>query len=171
MLLLNEEIHKEVIRKRVPRAERFVWIATADIKDMHVEEGKRFVPYLQVLAKLVARGVEIRLIHAKEPGPLFRKDFDRFPELLDSDRFERLICPRMHMKCVLVDGNYAFVGSPNLTGAGLGAKHPDRRNFEAGIATEDPAQIQSLLNFFDRLYLGEFCRTCRLREICPDPIV
>ena len=30
-------------------------------------------------------GVDIRLIHAKEPGPRFRKDFDRFPELVESE--------------------------------------------------------------------------------------
>jgi phosphatidylserine/phosphatidylglycerophosphate/cardiolipin synthase-like enzyme len=74
------------------------------------------------------------------------------------------------MKCILIDGDYAFVGSPNLTGAGLGAKHPDRRNFEAGIATGDPAHIRPLLDFFDRFYLGEFCPDCRLRDVCPDPI-
>lgn len=34
-------------------------------------------PFIAVLVKLLKRGVEIRLIHAKEPGPAFREDFDR----------------------------------------------------------------------------------------------
>ena len=35
------------------------------------------VPFLKVLATLIGRGVEIRLIHAKEPGPNFCKDCGR----------------------------------------------------------------------------------------------
>ena len=38
-------------------------------------------PFIAVLVKLLKRGVEIRLIHAKEPGPAFREDFDRYPIL------------------------------------------------------------------------------------------
>ena len=34
------------------------------------------------IAGLLNRGVEVRLIHAKEPGPAFREDFDRYPTKL-----------------------------------------------------------------------------------------
>lgn len=170
-LLLNEETHRRVLLEALPGTRRFLWIATADLKDLHVDGGgRRFVPFLSVLADLVARGVEVRLIHAKEPGPRFREDFDRFPELLESDRFERLLCPRMHMKCVVIDGRIAYIGSANLTGAGMGAKHPDRRNFEAGILTDDAPTVTRLMETLDRLYLGDFCRTCQRRDVCPDPI-
>nr|MCH1922697.1 hypothetical protein [Shewanella ferrihydritica] len=64
-LILNEEIHTRVIRELVPQARRFLWIVTADIKDMHVARGRRSVPFLQVLAELVEEGVAVRLIHAK----------------------------------------------------------------------------------------------------------
>ena len=46
-LLLNEEIHGRVIGGLVPEARRFLWIVTADIKDMHVARGRRSVHSLQ----------------------------------------------------------------------------------------------------------------------------
>ena len=72
----NREIYEQVIRGRVPLAKRRLWIATADIKDMFVDSGVRDrMPFLKVLATLIGKGVEFRLIPAKEPGPNFRKDF------------------------------------------------------------------------------------------------
>lgn len=171
-LVLNEDHCKEVLDRLVEGARRFLWIATSDVKDVHVEgPGRRYVPFLSVLADLVKRGVEVRLIHAKEPGPAFREDFDRFPVLLESDGFERILCPRMHMKVVIADGQRAYVGSANLTGAGLGAKASHRRNFEAGVLLDDAESIGALMEELDRLYLGEHCVGCGRREHCPDPIV
>ena len=112
----------------------------------------------------------VRLMHAKEPGPRFRKDFDKHPDLLSSDLFERILCPRMHTKAVIVDGKLAYLGSANLTGAGIGAKHPDRRNFEAGILTDDQEIIRPLMDQLDALYLGDFCLKCQRRDVCPDPL-
>jgi phosphatidylserine/phosphatidylglycerophosphate/cardiolipin synthase-like enzyme len=169
-LVLNEAIHERVIGELLPQADRFVWIMTADIKDMHVRKGRSFVPFLELLSDLVRRGVGVRLFHAKEPGPRFREDFDKQTSLLESELFERVLCPRIHTKAVIIDGRAAFVGSANLTGAGLGAKHPDKRNFEAGFVTNMGEHIAPLMEFVDSLYLGERCGTCRRREHCPDPI-
>ncbi len=170
-LVFNGDIYRRVLLERLPAAESFVWIATADLKDLHLEVRKgKFDSILAVFADLIRDGVEIRLIHAKEPGPRFRKDFDRFPDLIESDAFERVLCPRNHAKIIVIDGQFAFVGSANLTGAGLGAKGPSRRNFEAGYVTDDKNSIQELMEFFDHLYLGEFCVKCGRRDVCPDPI-
>ncbi len=147
-------------------------MATADLKDLHYQRtARKFDTFLSLFADLVGDGVEIRLIHAKEPGPRFRKDFDRFPELINSDRFERVLCPRNHMKCVIVDGKRAFLGSANLTGAGMGAKSVKRRNFECGMMVESPETVQPLMELFDNLFMGEHCLKCERREFCPDPIV
>ena len=169
-LVLNEATYQLVLKELVMEARRLLWIVTADIKDLYIEDGKDFVPFLKVLADKLRDGVEIRLVHAKEPGPRFREDFDRFPELVEAEGFERILCPRMHMKCVIADGRKAYVGSANLTGAGMGAKSPHRRNFEAGVVTEDRETIGELMTFLDAFYLGDHCVKCQRREVCPDPI-
>ena len=66
-LLLNAEIHQRVLEELVPSAKRFLWILTADLKDLHVVRGRRAIPFLSVLNDLVESGVAVRLIHAKEP--------------------------------------------------------------------------------------------------------
>ncbi len=169
-LLLNREIYEVLIQEYLPEAKQFVWIVTADIKDMHVEAFGGFVPLLELLADMVSRGVAVRLIHAKEPGPRFREDFDRFDELVDNELFERILCPRVHTKAIIIDNQVAFTGSPNLTGAGMGSKHEDKRNFEAGFLFDDQADVQRLVDWVDKLYLGECCQSCRRRQYCPDPI-
>ena len=82
--------------------------------------GRDMVPFLEVLDTFVKRGVEVRLIHAKDPGPNWRDDFDRYSTLWTA--MERMLCPRVHFKCIIVDGVKAYFGSANLTGAGMGAK-------------------------------------------------
>ncbi|MDF1824865.1 MAG: phospholipase D-like domain-containing protein [Verrucomicrobiales bacterium] len=171
-VVLNEEIHDAIFKELIPSAKRFVWIATADIKDLHYHRtAKKFDTFLAMFDDLVTDGVEIRLIHAKEPGPRFRKDFDRFPNLIHSDRFERVLCPRNHMKCVIIDGKTAFLGSANLTGAGMGAKSTTRRNFECGMVIDEKDHVAPLMELFDNLFMGEHCTKCDRRDLCPDPIV
>lgn len=48
------------------QAKRSLWIGTADIKDLYVIQGRVEKPFLGILAELIGRGVEIRLIHAKD---------------------------------------------------------------------------------------------------------
>ncbi|MEZ5304218.1 MAG: phospholipase D-like domain-containing protein [Verrucomicrobiales bacterium] len=169
-LILNEAIYQRVIAEMIPGARQFVWIVTADLKDLHVKKGRKFVPFLEILADLVGSGIAVRLFHAKEPGPRFREDFDKYAALIESELFERILCPRLHTKAVIVDGSKAFIGSANLTGAGLGAKSPHRRNFEAGFLTDDPAHLAPLIAWVDSLYLGDPCAKCQRRATCPDPI-
>ncbi len=83
--------HYDKVVARVASVKKSLWIGTADIKDLHVKSSKSTEPFLGVLSKLLKRGVEIRLIHAKEPGPAFREDFDRYPILKTG--LERMLCP------------------------------------------------------------------------------
>ncbi len=171
-LVLNEDIHEAIFKDLIPSAKQFVWSATADIKDLHYHRtAKKFDTFLALFDDLVEEGVEIRLIHAKEPGPRFRKDFDRFPNLINSDLFERVLCPRNHMKAVIVDGKRAFFGSANLTGAGMGAKSATRRNFECGVVVDESEPVSELMELFDQIFIGEHCIKCDRRDVCPDPIV
>jgi len=169
-LILNREHYTRLIMEEIPKVRKFLWIATADLKDLHVAQGKRFMPFLAVLAGLVGRGVYVRLMHAKEPGPRFRRDFDKYPELLHPELFERVLCPRLHSKAVIIDGIIGYLGSANLTGAGVGAKNDQRRNWEVGILTTESHLLEPLMKELDTLWMGEHCLTCQRRSTCPDPI-
>ena len=162
----DREIYEKVILEAVPKAEKFLWLATSDLKDLHVKKGRKMVPFLEILSNLSAKGVPIRLIHAKEPGENFRRDFDRYPQLIDG--LERLLCPRAHLKTVVVDGRLAYTGSANLTGAGIGAKSGNRRNFESGILTTDPALIAPIMQQFDQIWSGLHCPKCQRKQYCAD---
>ena len=74
--LSNREIYTSVVCGIVPQARERLWIATADIKDMYVDAGgQEMVPFLKVLDGMVKRGIEVRLIHAKDTGPNWRGEF------------------------------------------------------------------------------------------------
>jgi hypothetical protein len=55
--LVDREIYEKVIQTAVPSAKRFLWIATADLKDLHVHHGAGMVPFLAILSNLIANGV------------------------------------------------------------------------------------------------------------------
>lgn len=145
-----------------------LWIGTADIKDAYVEIDGKMMPFLKLLAQLIRRGVEVRIIHAKEPGPAFREDFDRYPVLFD--RLERVLCTRVHFKILVFDCQEVYIGSANLTGAGIGMKGEGTRNFEAGILTDDPQIVEQAMDQFDEVWMGKMCKRCKRKEYCGDPI-
>ncbi len=165
---IADTVHYNKVLAKVANVMQSLWIGTADIKDLHVKVGATTKPFLAVIALLIRRGVEVRLIHAKEPGPNFREDFDRYPLLYD--RLERVLCPRVHFKLLVFDGKEVYIGSANLTGAGIGMKTADKRNFEAGILTDDPVIIEHAMTQFDDVWRGYHCKSCRRRDFCPDPI-
>lgn len=168
IVFVSGKDHYDKIIERVASVKKSLWIGTADIKDLHVKAGNKTKPFLGVLADLLKRGVEIRLIHAKEPGPAFREDFDRYPILKTG--LERMLCPRVHFKMLIFDFETAYIGSANLTGAGIGMKSSNRRNFEAGILTDDPALVEAASEQFDSVWRGEHCTRCGRRQYCADPI-
>ena len=141
---ISNSTHFKEVLSRVPNVKHSLWIGTADIKDIYINDEGQTRPFLALLAKLIRQGVEVRLIHAKEPGLNFREDFDKSPVLYD--RLERVLCPRVHFKMLVFDGKEVYVGSANLTGAGIGMKAETTRNFEAGILTDDPEIVEKAMN-------------------------
>lgn len=45
-----------------------------------------------------------------------------------------------------------------------------RRNFEAGILTNDPAIVEPAIEQFDTLWMGSHCKKCGRQEFCGDRI-
>lgn len=169
-LLSGEALYRRVVLEKMVQARESVLISTANVKAMLLElQPGRFRPVVELFARLSARGVTVRLLHAELPSRPFREAFDKH-QRLTSGGLELKICPRVHFKAVLIDGAWLYVGSANLTGAGLGAKHANGRNFELGFVTEDFGTIDTVSALFDAVWSGAECRRCRLHAVCSDPI-
>jgi len=164
--ITDRDIYEKVICGPLMKAQRFVWIATSDLKDLYVEKHGRMVPFLEILSDLSGRHVEIRLLHAKEPGAAFREDFDKYPNLING--MERILCPRVHLKAVIIDECFVYSGSANLTGAGMGAKSEHKRNFEAGIITDNRKIVGKVMEQFDNIWRGTHCSRCGRKKFCAD---
>jgi hypothetical protein len=129
--------HYERVVRAAMEARRSVWIATANLKELMVEDhravpGRRrsmrsggrgagaYRSILDVFDDLAGRGVELRILHASPPSRAFRAT------LAKSARLKRALalraCPRVHFKIVIVDGAFVYLGSANWTGAGLGPR-------------------------------------------------
>lgn len=112
--------------------------------------------------------MEVRLMHAKEPGLNFRADFDRYPALWSG--LKRRLCPRVHFKILVFDCEAAYIGSANLTGAGIGMKSDGKRNFEAGILSDESVLVDAAADHFDSVWTGTCCPSCLRKDYCPDRI-
>ena len=168
-IFISDAAHYSKVLELAMKASETLWIGTADIKDLYVSNGRTQKPFLGVLSDLIGKGVNVRLIHAKEPGPAFREDFDKYKNLVTG--LERALCPRVHFKIIVIDCRTAYIGSANLTGAGMGMKSPNRRNFEAGIVTDEPELVEAAMEEFDKVWRGEMCKKCQRKQYCGDPIV
>ena len=68
---ISDKEHYEDVLLLASKAKHSLWIGTADIKDLYVIQGKTEKPFLGVLSDLIGKGVEIRLLHAKNLGRTF----------------------------------------------------------------------------------------------------
>lgn len=176
-LLEDREHYEDVMLGAVSRARVSVWISTANLKEVMIEAPigsaararGRYLSITERLAELVRRGVELRILHASSPSRALRRALGRHPELT-LPTFELRQCPRVHMKVIAVDGNYLYLGSANLTGAGLGAKGVGRRNFELGICTDDDWMLDAVQARYERIWSGGECAACRLKAECGAPL-
>ena len=176
-LIADRRHYDAVILPALRNARVSLWIATANLKDVHVEApiGTRarargeHMSATECFEELVGRGVELRILHGGPPSRPFRASLAR-RRGLKSPRFELRHCPRVHLKLVVVDGTSLYLGSANFTGAGIGARGEGRRNFELGIATEDDVLLDAAQARFDRIWSGGECGSCRMRRECPGPL-
>jgi phosphatidylserine/phosphatidylglycerophosphate/cardiolipin synthase-like enzyme len=176
--LVRDSAHyPELLVGGIMKAKVSVWIATANLKDVHVEAPigtrararGRYVSILEVFRDLAARGVEVKILHGCAPSRAFSAGLVRARGARALGIAMRR-CPRVHMKMIAVDGALLYLGSANFTGAGLGAKSEGRRNFEAGIVTDDDVLLDEMQAAFQQIWSGSACKSCKLRGECPAPI-
>jgi len=187
-LVLNEDHLGAVLKPALQRCRYRLFIASADVKLVHVPgAGRRARSILALFDDLSERGVETRLLHSGIPSgpflealkerqvgekgsdPFFDPETEKGPDP-GRGRFTMRRCPRMHVKAVVADGRWMYLGSANLTGAGIGAKSARRRNFEAGLVTDDLALIDPVVDLLDAIWTGARCDDCGRRAHCPVPL-
>jgi len=175
-VILNDEHLGGVLEEAFEKCRHRLFIATADVKELHMPvsgarrrgrgRGARAKSILDVFDDLGKREIEIRLIHSGIPsGPFLARLKEGVPKTLIMRR-----CTRVHAKAVIVDGLFMYLGSANLTGAGLGAKSAKRRNFEAGIWTDDASLIDPVADMLEEIWSGGHCERCGRKEHCPEPL-
>ena len=166
--VVNEDHLSAVLDEALSVCRRRLFIATANVKDLHLPQAgsRRGRSILDVFEELSRRNVEIRLLHSGVPsGPFLAQLKEGVPSELQMRR-----CPRVHAKVVVVDGRRMYLGSANLTGAGLGAKSARRRNFEAGIWTDEVTLIDPVADMLEAVWNGSECAHCGRKDHCPVPL-
>ncbi|MGO9568814.1 MAG: phospholipase D-like domain-containing protein, partial [Desulfomonilaceae bacterium] len=145
-LLFDRDIYESFTEVHLTKARRFVWISTANVKGTGLRYQGRFMSFVDLMASLVNRGVSFRIIHAELPSRPFRERYEQIDSKGQlSAGVEFLHCIRMHAKIFIIDGRIALAGSPNLTGAGIGAKAKTKRNFEAAFLFEGEKETEPFM--------------------------
>ncbi|HTJ40668.1 MAG TPA: phospholipase D family protein [Kofleriaceae bacterium] len=177
--VVSGRAHYDEVVAAAIQAHTSVWIATANLKELMIEDHRAkpgvrrrlgratYRSVLAAFAELAARGVEIRFLHAERPSRPFRAELAKHPELAE---IQMRVCPRVHLKTVVVDGGLLYLGSANWTGAGLGVRGSGRRNFELGIVTDDAQLLDEVQAMYERIWSGGECASCKLRPLCPAPL-
>lgn len=163
-IIQNDEHYKFVVEEGILRAEKSIWIATANLKDMQIAMcGGRFKSIASFLNEQAEAGICVRLLYGGEPSMYFKKSFEK---LKKHKNFLLKRCQRNHFKTVIIDGKYMYLGSANLTGAGIGFKKSNRRNFEMGIITSDFNEIDKVQSLFNLIWEDGFCEECGRKKYC-----
>jgi len=165
--LTGSDIYDRVLADLIPSAADSLLIATATLKAARVIRGDGSAESIvHLLARMGERGVAVRILHSGVPSGPFLEEL----KAVEPHAFEMRRCPRTHFKAAVIDGEQLYLGSANLTGAGLGAKSAGRRNFEIGLVTDDPGLVDTVADLFEAIWSGALCESCQRRPHCPVPL-
>ena len=170
-LIINENHYQDVIQ-RICTAKSSIRIMTANFKrfnlkptDSQGEGYKDGTPFVKYLMAKAVQGVSVQIICSK-PSSFFMDEWQEYFQQMKPDLFEYKFCERNHAKVVIVDDIIAYVGSANVTPAGLGQGIFTPGNFEAGILTEKQDIISSLKALFSIIMDGDCCTGCHRVNKC-----
>lgn len=169
--LITDNFFQEVI-KRICAAELSIKIMTADFNLFRLEptkkQGKKYgdgTPFFDFLMEKANDGVSVQII-CSEKSDYIQMGVKRSYSYVSTGCFDVWLCVRNHAKVVIIDDKLAYIGSANMTRAGIGQPYVSPGNFEVGILTEDPKIIASLNKRFSDIAKYKFCDGCHRRKDC-----
>ena len=171
-LIVNNNHYEEVIQ-RICLAKSSIKILTGDFKRFRlkpsVEQGDNYndgTPFIKSLIEKAEKGVTVQILCSR-PSKYFAEELDNYyHEMESTDNFEYVYCIRNHAKIIIVDDELAYVGSANVTPAGLGQGTISPGNFEAGILTNNPELVSSVIDFFAMVWDANSCTGCHRADQC-----
>jgi phosphatidylserine/phosphatidylglycerophosphate/cardiolipin synthase-like enzyme len=171
-LIVNNNHYEEVIQ-RICLAKSSIKILTGDFKRFRlkpsVEQGDNYndgTPFIKSLIEKAEKGVTVQILCSR-PSKYFAEELENYyQEMESSDNFEYVYCIRNHAKVIIVDDELAYVGSANVTPAGLGQGIISPGNFEAGILTNNPELVASIRDFFAMVWDANSCKGCHRADQC-----
>ncbi len=131
-------------------------IATANFKDFRVMKDEKHTIAISELLNKIGKYAMIKIITSSKKSYAI--------EHMEGLNIRHVTCLRNHMKLIIIDNSFAYIGSANMTGAGLGIKSENSRNFEVGVITRDIRIITQLIEIFDSVFSGKYCKDCLLKR-------
>lgn len=151
-LVINDSHYDEVV-KRICNAKSSIKILTANFKRFRLKptakQGVYYndgTPFIEYLMNKAVHGVSVQII-CSNPSDSFTKEWQEYYQQMGNpDLFEYKFSDRNHAKVYIIDDEIAYIGSANVTKAGIRQLTPG--NYEAGILTDDPELVSSVKEFF-----------------------
>lgn len=166
--LISDREHYEFLIGNIRNAKRSVLIATANVKRFSIGETEAKASsesFLNILDSLANSGVDIRII-CSSPSRGFLEEMEGHKGLINNPHFTFKTCRRCHMKMVIIDSEIIYIGSANITAAGMGPRIDTRRNFEAGMISSDINLVEQGIDIFEEGWSKKRCRTCYYKPEC-----
>lgn len=171
-LIVNNNHYDEVIR-RICLAKSSIKILTGDFKRFRLrpseEQGDHYndgTPFIKYLIEKAEQGTSVQILCSR-PSKFFAEELEGYYQKMEKpDNFEYVFCIRNHAKVIIIDDEVAYVGSANVTPAGLGQGLISPGNFEAGILTNTPEIVSSVKDFFAMVWDADSCIGCHRADQC-----
>lgn len=165
---ISDREHYDFLIDNIKGAKHSVNISTANLKRFSLGETEARATsesFLDVLESLADSGVKIKII-CSSPSRGFLEDMSGHDSLMENPNFHFKTCRRCHMKMVIIDGSIIYVGSANITAAGMGPRINTRRNFEAGIISSEVSLVEQGIDIFEEAWSKRTCKLCYYKEDC-----
>ena len=167
-VLISDREHYGFLIGNIRNAKRSVLISTANMKRFSIGETEAKATsesFIDILDTLANSGVDIRVI-CSSPSKGFLEEMEGHEDLMNNPHFSLKICRRSHMKMIVIDSEIIYVGSANITAAGMGPRIDTRRNFEVGMISSDSNLVEQGIDIFEESWSKKRCFACNYKCEC-----